>query len=105
MKTREELFREVRRLDRRAREATAYREGLEKMRDTMAAKYPWLKAEIESPQGEEKEQMSTSAPMRQLMPRVYWADRRNFVYPGIHVWMFGDHWRVLPVPRKRGARP
>lgn len=44
--------------------------------------------------------MSGISPMFRLLPRVYWANRRRFLYPGLIVWAFGRHWRILPIRRK-----
>jgi len=42
--------------------------------------------------------------MRRIAPRTYWAKRGVFLSPGVVVWAFGRHWRVVPVPRTRWAR-
>lgn len=66
--------------------------------------------------------MSASTPMRTLwsfghkphpvdtkrygQPRLafYWASpSERFTYPGVHVWCFGRHWRVLPLRRRVNA--
>jgi hypothetical protein len=31
--------------------------------------------------------------------RWYWAGR-HFVRPGLYLWLFGRHWRLLPWPRR-----
>jgi len=39
-----------------------------------------------------------SAPMKRLLPRVYWAGK-GFVDPGVYVWAFGKNLRVMPWPK------
>lgn len=41
-----------------------------------------------------------SSPMHPLVQgRLFYARRDRFSKPGIHLWAFGRHWRVLPIPR------
>lgn len=35
---------------------------------------------------------------------LYWAERRYFTHPGVHLWTGSRHVRILPVPRHRWAR-
>jgi hypothetical protein len=42
--------------------------------------------------------------MRKLLPRVYWAAPGRFLAPGVVVFAFGRHWRVLPVGPDRSER-
>lgn len=46
-----------------------------------------------------------SSPMTPIIRRlkVYYARRDRFTYPGVHVWAFGRHWRVVPLPKRRSG--
>lgn len=47
-----------------------------------------------------------SSPMRTISrrPRIYWAQRNGFVWPGLYTWIAGRHVRVLPIPATPWAR-
>lgn len=38
-------------------------------------------------------------PLRRIPGRWYWANRRDFVKPGLYVWTGKNNLRVIPVPR------
>lgn len=43
-----------------------------------------------------------SSPMTPLVSgRLYYANRERFRYPGLHLWAFRRHWRILPLPRRK----
>lgn len=47
-----------------------------------------------------------SSPMRTITrrPKLYWAQRNDFMWPGLHTWVRGRHVRVLPWPATRWTR-
>lgn len=42
----------------------------------------------------------TSAQMKQIAPRIWWANQKRFVQPGLHIYIFGRHWWVIRLRRK-----
>lgn len=32
---------------------------------------------------------------------LYWANRKVFSYPGLHLWMWKRNFRILPIPKAR----
>lgn len=46
-----------------------------------------------------------SSPMTTLIKgRLYYANRRWFTHPGLHLWTGKRHVRILPSPRRRRRR-
>lgn len=47
-----------------------------------------------------------SSPMRTVSrrPKLYWAQRDGFMWPGLYTWISGRHIRLLPIPATSNAR-
>lgn len=48
-----------------------------------------------------------SSPMRTVRrrrPKLYWAQRDGFMWPGLHTWILGRHVRILPIPATAWSR-